>query len=87
MNMQSSIKTKEEFLDGKRDYSPFLVHLTKDSYEFSTDGEKFIMPAKDNLESILEQKELQAINHLFPYSPNLKSQNASIIKIPRGLFY
>jgi hypothetical protein len=75
MNMQGSINKREEFLNKKRDYSPFLVHLTKD--DVLADGE--VISAKEILDTILEEKTLKAFNHFFPYSPNLKSQDASVI--------
>lgn len=74
--MQGSIDTREKLLDKKRDYSPLLVHLTKDSKDI--DG-NLQMPAKDVLDTILEEKTLKAFNHFFPYSPNLESQAAPII--------
>ncbi len=61
----------DEFLEKKRDFSPFLVHLTKDDEEFC---------AKDVLDMILDENTLRAYNHFFLYSPNLKLQNASLIE-------
>ena len=46
--------SRDEFLDLKRDYSPFLVHLTKTA----TDGTS----AKDILVKILKELELKAFN-------------------------
>lgn len=46
--------SREEFLDLKRDYSPFLVHLTK----AAPDGTS----AKDILAKILKERELKAFN-------------------------
>ena len=76
MSMQDSIKTRGKFLDGKPDYSPYLVHLTKDAV-----NEKGYLEAdaKDALDSILEQKILYACNHFFPYSENLNNQKPSVI--------
>ena len=76
MSMQGSIKTRDQFLDGKRDYSPYLVHLTK--YAINTNG-NLEADAKDALDSILEQKILYACNHFFPYSKNLNNQKPSVI--------
>jgi hypothetical protein len=42
----TELKSIDEFLDEKKDYSPFLVHLTKDG-EF---------PAKVVLDTILSEK-------------------------------
>jgi hypothetical protein len=74
--MQRSIDTREKLLDRKRDYSPLLVHLTKDSKDINGNLQ---MLAKDVLDKILKEKTLKAFNHFFPYSPSLKSQDASII--------
>jgi len=74
--MQGSIDTREKLLDRKRDYSPLLVHLTKDDKD---EKGNLLMPAKDVLDTILKEKTLRAFNHFFPYSPNLKSQAASVI--------
>lgn len=60
----------DEFLEKKRDFSPFLVHLTKDDEEFC---------AKDVLDTILNENTLRSYNYFFLYGPNLKSQNASLI--------
>lgn len=64
----------EELLDKKRDYSPLLVHLTKDDrYDES------IISAKDVLDTILSEKTLKAFNHFCLFSPNLKeSQDVSL---------
>ncbi len=67
----------DEFLDKKRDYSPFLVHLTKDGEGISFDGEESsIVPAKDVLEQILEDKNLTAYNHFCLFSPSLKESKS-----------
>lgn len=55
----------EEFLDKKRDFSPLLVHLTKDD-------DANMMYAKDALDMILGQKTLKAFNHFCLFSPNLE---------------
>ena len=65
--------TREEFLDKKRDFSPFLVHLTKDD-------DNNMLYAKDALDMILDQHTLKAYNHFFLYSPSLKKQDASLIE-------
>jgi hypothetical protein len=58
----------EEFLDRKRDYSPFLVHLTKDGVDVLGDP---CVSAKDVLDKILSEKTLKAYNHFCLFSPNL----------------
>ena len=63
----------------KGDYSPLLVHLTKDSPFENQDGEPDVMPAREVLNCILDEHKLKAYNHFFPYSPNLKSQKDYII--------
>lgn len=78
MNMQGSMYTREKLLDEKRDYSPFLVHLTKDSYDYAADGEKFIIPAKDVLDCILNDQELKAFSYFCLFNGNLDSQNSNI---------
>lgn len=69
----------EEFLDKKNDFSPFLVHLTKDSPEISTDGEEFTVPAKYVFEWILDEKNLKAFNHFCLFDSDLeKPQNVCL---------
>ena len=63
MNTSLSI---DEFLDKKRDFSPLLVHLTRDDDIFA---------AKDVLAQILDQKILRAYNHFCLFSPSLKNSN------------
>ena len=68
--------TREEFLDKKRDYSPFLVHLTKDDFDYA--GE-FLISAQDVLDTILSETTLKAFNHFCLFSTNLeRSQNVSL---------
>lgn len=69
--------SREEFLNKKRDYSPFLVHLTKEAID--TLGEP-CASAKDVLDEILRVKTLKAFNHFFLYSRNLDSQDASLVE-------
>jgi hypothetical protein len=64
----TELKSIDEFLDEKKDYSPFLVHLTKDG-EF---------PAKDVLDTILSEKTLKAFKHFCLFSPNLKKQSSEL---------
>jgi len=61
--MQSSIKTREEFLDKKLDYSPFLVHLTRDSQYNFHDGGNDVIPAREVLDTILGEHTLKAQNY------------------------
>ncbi len=64
--------SKEEFLEKKKDFSPFLVHLAKDD-------DDNMMYAKDALDMILNQKTLKAYNHYCYFSPALtNSQNVSL---------
>ncbi len=55
-----------EFLDKKRDFSPLLVHLTRDDELFS---------AKNVLNQILEERTLRAYNHYCLFSPSLKKSD------------
>ena len=69
----------EDFLDKKRDYSPYLVHLTKDSCVDVDDGGEFEVSAKEWLDQILDEKILRTFNHFCFFSPTLKeSQIASL---------
>ena len=54
MDTQGSIKAKAEFLDKKRDYSPLLVHLTRENPAFSVE---------EVLETILVENTLRACNY------------------------
>jgi len=63
MNMQDSIKTREEFLDKKRDYSPLLVHLTR-AYLLYT--------AKEALQYILDEKTLKACDYFCIFQDDIK---------------
>jgi len=72
MNTEEPLVSLEEFLNRKRDYSPFLVHLTKDS-EYNNE----IVDAQDVLANILEQKTLVASNHFCLFSPNLKESQST----------
>ena len=73
MTTQSSAITIEEFLDNKRDYSPFLVHLTKDGIDELSDP---CVSAKDVLDTILSENTLKAYNHFCLFSPNLKEKQS-----------
>lgn len=66
----------EEFLESKTDYSSYLVHLTKDDFDYA--GE-FLISAKDVLDTILSETTLKAFNHFCLFSPNLEeSQDVSL---------
>jgi len=66
----------EELRDKKRDYSPFLIHLTKDNLDPIGN---LCASAKDVLDTILCEKLLKAFNHFCLFSPNLEeSQNTSL---------
>jgi hypothetical protein len=66
----------EEFLDKKRDYSPFLVHLTRD---YTDEVVSICIPAKEVLEQILDEKTLRAVNYKYCYfGPNLESRSSSL---------
>jgi len=67
---------KEELLDKKQDYSPFLVHLTRDGIDELGD---IAVPAKDVLTQILDENTLRAYNYTYCYfGPNLKQQSSSL---------
>lgn len=70
MNIQGSIKTRADFLDKKRDYSPFLVHLTRNGVDEFGDP---CVEAKDVLEVILDEKILRAYNHYCLFDNKIKS--------------
>jgi hypothetical protein len=60
MNMQNGITSREKFLDKKRDYSPFLVHLTREGIDRTGN---IVMPAEEVLHCILNEKSLNAYNY------------------------
>lgn len=64
-------KLPSEFLKRKRDFSPLLVHLTKDA-----DGNG--PPAEDILEIILQEKILRAYNHYCLFESNLEKADISV---------
>ena len=57
--------SKEEFLEKKKDFSPFLVHLTREDEEYY---------AKDVLKIILNENTLRAYNHFCYFSPALNNK-------------
>lgn len=57
--------SKEEFLEKKKDFSPFLVHLTREDEEYC---------AKDVLKIILDENTLRAYNHYCYFSTALNNQ-------------
>jgi len=66
----------EEFFAMKRDFSPLLVHLTRDGVDESGTP---CVPAREVLDQILDEKTLRAFsyNHCL-FGPNLESQNSSL---------
>ena len=65
---------QEEFLSKKKDYSPLLVHLTR---EGEINGVE--MTARDRLNSILSDKALKAFNYKYClFGPSLDSQSSSL---------
>jgi len=72
MEAEENIITLGEFLSEKRDYSPFLVHLTKDDLD---NYGNLKATAHDALYSILSQKELRAQNHFCYFSPALNDKS------------
>ena len=69
MNMQDSIKSRAEFLDKKRDYSPLLVHLTR------KDG---LYTAKEVLECILDEHTLRAYSYYCLFQEEINSLEDTI---------
>ncbi len=65
----------EELRDKKRDYSPLLVHLTKDGVDPT--GEPCVS-AKEVLECILDEKTLRACNYYCLFNSDLESQSSSL---------
>lgn len=65
----------EEFLDNKRDYSPFLVHLTRDGVDESGIP---CVPAKEVLDCILAERTLRAYNTYCLFNKDLESQTDSL---------
>ena len=62
--------SKEKLLDQKRDYSPFLIHLTRDNEEFS---------ARDVLKQILDDKELRAYSFTYCFfGKDLEAKDKSL---------
>ena len=57
--------SKEEFLERKKDFSPFLVHPTREDEEYY---------AKDVLKYILNENTLRAYNHFCYFSPALNDK-------------
>mgnify|MGYP001062315342 CR=1 FL=1 len=64
----------DEFLDEKRDYSPLLVHLTRDGIDAFGDP---CVSAKEVLECILDEKTLKAFNYYCLFNSDLESQSSS----------
>jgi hypothetical protein len=62
----------DTFLDRKQDYSPFLVHLTRDGLDLLGDP---AVPAKDVLEVILDEKTLRAYHYFCLFQDDIASQD------------
>lgn len=72
MDVPGSMKTRADFLDKKRDYSPLLVHLTRDGMdEFGNP----CVSAEEVLECILNEKILKAYNYFCLFQEDIKSQD------------
>lgn len=61
--------SREEFLDKKRDFSPLLVHLTRDGIDEM--GNPYV-PAKEVLRCILDEKILRAYNYYCIFQDKLR---------------
>ncbi len=68
--------SREEFLDKKRDYSPLLVHLTKD--KVGENGNS--IPAMQVLDSILSEKKLRAFNPYCIFNSKLQNLESKLCK-------
>jgi hypothetical protein len=66
----------EQFLENKKDYSPYLVHLTKDE----TIDNALVKPAKDVLDAILEEQTLRGYRHFCYFSEALKKTGDSSLQ-------
>jgi hypothetical protein len=72
----SELLSAQEFFDRKRDFSPFLVHLTKDETD-NADNNIVITPAKDILEIILSQRALKAFNCYCLFNTDLEKPESN----------
>jgi hypothetical protein len=64
--------SREDFLDKKRDYSPFLVHLTRDGLDVC--GEPAV-PARFVLDWILDERILKAYDHFCLFDSKIQSSD------------
>ena len=60
--MRNGLFIREEFLDKKRDFSPFLVHLTRDGID---ETGNICFPAREILEFILDEQTLRAFSYKY----------------------
>jgi hypothetical protein len=67
MNKQGFL-TKDELLNKKRDYSPFLVHLTREQFD---DSGIEVVSAREVLEYILQDKKLIASKYFCLFKENI----------------
>ena len=70
----SKLLTLNEFLDKKQDYSPFLVHLTKDSPDIFGGGS---VPAKDVFDAIMRERKLKAFNYHCLFGKDLDNRKGT----------
>ena len=69
----------EEFLDKKRDYSPLVVHLTRNGID---ETGNLCVSAKDVLEAILDERMLRAYNYFCIFKEGIQNLEDSL----RGRF-
>ena len=65
----------DEFLDKKQDYSPLLVHLTRDGMD---ETGNVSVCAKDVLDCILHEQTLRAFNYYCLFKSDLEQQSSSL---------
>jgi hypothetical protein len=76
-NMEELI-TGEELRDKKRDYSPFLVHLTRDCEEDIEEFGHVSITAKEILKQILEEQTLRAFEYKCLFNDDINSLSISM---------
>jgi len=71
--------SKDDFLAKKRDYSPLLVHLTRNTEDYIEEYGKIPISAKQALDNILSEKTLRAFNYKYClFGPSLAAQSGSL---------
>jgi len=69
----------DEFFAKKRDFSPLLVHLTRDCKDYIEEVGSIRMSAKKVLTQILDETTLRAFSYKYClFGPNLESQSSSL---------